>query len=121
MPMSDWNFHTPGLVPPVQPDDIENALAAILPIRRQEPGPGVGISTTLYADSCDPSSNVAAVGTRAMLVAVALKAGLLDKWRLEGDRLDRRVFEVAATYPLTLEGLDLGDFVEAIEQRPGSV
>jgi hypothetical protein len=39
-----------------------------------------------------------------MLVAVALKAGLLDKWLLEGDRLDERVYEVAAAYPLTLEG-----------------
>ena len=121
MPISDWNFHTPGPVPPVQPDDIENALSVILPIRRQEPGPEVGICTTLYAERCDPSSNVAAVGMRATLVEVALQAGLLDSWRLEIDRLDRRVYEVAATYPLTLEGLDLGDFVEALEQRPGSV
>jgi len=120
MPISDWNFHTPGPVPPVQPDDIENALAVILPIRRQEPGPGAGISATLFADRCDPASNLAAVGTRAMLVEVALKAGLLDKWRLEGDRLDKRVYEVAALYPLSLEGLDLGDCVQALEQRPGS-
>ena len=104
MPVSDWNFRTPGPVPRVQPDDVENALAVILPFRRQEPGPGAGISATLFVDRCDPSSNIAAVGTRAMLVAVALKAGLLDKWLLEGDRLDERVYEVAAAYPLTLEG-----------------
>ena len=116
----DWNFHTPGPVPPVQPDDIENALAVILPIRRQEPGPGAGICTSLFAERCDPSSNIAAVGIRAMVVEVALQAGVLDKWRLEGDGLDRRVYEVAATYPLTLEGLDLADFVQALEQRPGS-
>ena len=116
----DWNFHTPGPVPPVQPDDIENALAVILPIRRQEPGPGVGIGTSLFAERCDPSSNIAAVGMRAMVVEMALRAAMLDKWRLEGDRLDKRVYEVAATYPLTLEGLDLADFVQALEQRPGS-
>jgi hypothetical protein len=55
-----------------------------------------------------------------MVVEVGLQAGVLDKWRLEGDRLDKRVYEVAATYPLTLEGLDLGSFVEALEQQQES-
>jgi hypothetical protein len=55
-----------------------------------------------------------------MVVEVSLRAGMLDKWRLEDDRLHKRVYEVAATYPFTLEGLKLGDFVEALEQRPGS-
>ena len=120
MSEADWKFHTPGPLPPVQPDDIENALAVILPIRRQHPGPGIGISTTLYAERCDTYSNIAAVGARAMVVEVALRAGMLDKWRLEDDRLHKKVYEVAATYPFTLEGLDLGDFVETLEQRPGS-
>ena len=48
-----------------------------------------------------------------MVVEVALQAGMLDKWRLEDDRLHKKVYEVAATYPFTLEGLDLGDFVGA--------
>ena len=121
MPVSDWKFDTPGPVPPVEPDDIESALAAILPIRRQEPGPEVGICSSLFAKRCDPSSNPAAVGVRAMVVEVALQAGVLDKWRLEGDSLDKRVYEVAAKYPLTVEaGVDLGDFVEALEQPPVS-
>jgi hypothetical protein len=62
MPVADWKFHTPRPVPPVQPDDIENALAVILPIRWQHPGPEIGICTTLYAERCDASSNIAAVG-----------------------------------------------------------
>ena len=79
----------------------------------------MGISPALFADRCDPASNVAAVGIRAMIVEAALQAGALDRWRRD-DSLDDMVFEVAATCSITrtADGLDLGDFDEALGERP---
>jgi hypothetical protein len=79
----------------------------------------VGVSTTLFADRCDPASDVRAVGVRAMIVGAAVQAGVLDKWRKD-DGLDDKVFEVAATCSITLmpDGLDLRDFNEALGLRP---
>lgn len=79
----------------------------------------MGISPALFADRCDPASNVAAVGIRAMIVEGALQAGALDRW-WKDDSLDDRVFEVAATCSITrtAAGFDLRDFDEALRDRP---
>jgi hypothetical protein len=79
----------------------------------------VGISASLFADRCDPASDIAAIGVRAMIIAAALQVGALDKWRKD-DGLDDRVFEFAATCSITrtADGLDVRDFNEALGARP---
>ena len=79
----------------------------------------MGVSTTLFADRCDPASDVRAVGVRAMIVEAALQAGVLEKWRKD-DSLDDRVFEVAATCSITLtaDDFDLRAFNEALGLSP---
>jgi hypothetical protein len=120
MPLSEWTFHTPGPVPTVKPNDVKVAwevFAATGPERTQEGA--VGISTKLFADRCDPFSEVMAVGVRAMIVEAALQAGALDKWR-KNDGLDDTVFEVAATCLITrtADGVDVRHFNEALGLRP---
>ena len=79
----------------------------------------MGISASLFADRCDPASDIAAIGVRAMIIAAALQVGALDKWRKD-DGLDDWVFEVAAACSITLtaDGFDLRDFNEALGVRP---
>jgi len=120
MASSDWKFDTLGPVPTVKPNDVKVAwevFAATMAERTQEGA--VGISTKLFADRCDPASDIGAIGVRAMIVATALKMGALDEWR-KNDGLDDRVFEVAATCLITrtADGLDVRDFNEALGLRP---
>ena len=120
MPPSEWTFHTLGPVPAVKPNDVKVAWEVFASVRPHHTSEGaVGVSTTLFADRCDPASDVRAVGVRAMIVEAALHAGVLDKWRKD-DTLDETVFEVAATCSITLtaDGFDLRDFNEALGVRP---
>ena len=112
--MTDWDFG-PGLVPNVQPGDIRNALAVLLPLRRSGQKGIVGDRRLL--DGCDPSSNISAVCMRTSILLISLEQGLLSKW-LEGDTLRDTVFQVAATYPFIFgddRSLDISSFITALE------
>jgi hypothetical protein len=114
---SDWKLAIASLVPPVKPNDVRGALELIestMPHRTSEGA--VGISSKLFAERCDPSSDVHAVSIRAFVVAAALQAGLLEEWR-KGGKLADKVFEVATTYPLAFQpemGYDLQEFIRAL-------
>jgi hypothetical protein len=120
MAASDWKFDRLGAIPTVKPNDVRVAWEVFAATRPHHPREGaVGICTTVFADRCDPASDVRAVGVRAMILEVALQAGVLDKWRKD-DGLDDRVFEFAATCSITrtADGFDLRDFNEALGVRP---
>jgi hypothetical protein len=120
MPPSERTFHTLGLVPAVKPNDVKVAWEVFAAIRPHQTLEGtVGICTKVFADRCDPASDVTAVGARAMIVEAALQAGALEKWR-KGDGLEDRVFEVAATCAITrtADGFNLRDFDEVLGERP---
>ena len=118
MPPREWSLDTPGPVPTVKPNDVKVAWAVFAATRAEASQGAVGISTKLFAERCDPASDIGAVGVRAMIVATALQMGALEKWR-KGDGLDDRVFEVAATCSITrtADGLDVTDFDEALGER----
>ena len=120
MPPPEWSLDTPGPVPAVKPNDVKVAWEVFAATRAERTSQGlVGLSARLFADRCDPTSDIGAIGVRAMIVATALQMGALEKWR-KGDGLDDRVFEVAPTCSITrtADGLDVTDFDGALGVRP---
>lgn len=116
--MPGWDFDT-GAVPMAQADDIRTALAVIIPIRRSNIKGIVGSRDPQWLDLLTSGRNMAGICTRATFVLIATEGGLLDKWR-EGDSFEDVVFQVAATFPLTIKenremDFDFEGFVKALE------
>jgi hypothetical protein len=115
---SFWKAYMAGPIPAVKPSDVRDALALIESIRPHRTSEGaVGICSKLFAERCDPSSDVHAVSIRAYVLEAALQTGLLEEWR-KGSSLADKVFEVAATYPLAFQPemrYDLQDFIRALK------
>ena len=114
--MSVWNF-SPGPVPNVRPGDIRNALTVLQPIR-QSGKKGIFGDPRLQA-GCDPNSSLPAVVMRTTILLAALDQEVLAKWR-ELSPLPDKVFQVAATYPLTCRedksyDFDMPSFIAALE------
>ncbi len=75
----------------------------------------IGIDGRLVLEQCSPGADVQAVFFRAQILQFLLGRGFLDEWREGGDLRDI-VFQVAASFPITLgdQGFDVQGLIDRL-------
>ena len=112
--MPEWDWSTPGPVPTVRPGDIRNAFKVLQPMRQSGKKGIFGFHTSPF----EPGCNVAAALMRTDFLLLAVEQEELTKW-LCVDNLPDAVFEVAATYPVTIRDdssldFEMGSYIAAL-------
>ena len=100
MPESGFRAFIGQQVPAVRVDDVRRIWSFLTEqAQNTHVKGGTGFNIKLLADMCSPNANTLAVYFRATLIMLLQAQGLLDRWR-DGNSLQDRVFEVAASFPL---------------------
>lgn len=111
----------PEDIPSVSPDDLRNVWTMMRDVPGQQGS--VSIDNRMYESRCSPGANVMAVWSRASMLDLLNKVGVLSA-RLHNGEFDDAVFQVAATFPMKRmkigvvhNGLpfDVKEFVNQIE------
>ena len=91
----DFGDDGPDNIPVVSPGD----LRSVWKMMRDTPDQQVSFDRDVYASKCSPGANINAVWSRASMLELLNRAGLLSS-RLHNGEFDDAVFNVAAKFPM---------------------
>ena len=110
-------FESGTPTPAVDPEDIRRMWEFMNRVRAERRDAGVhglgAVNARLYKDICQPGVNLVAVWVRTGLVEFLHRTGSLQHWE-PGSEYEKRVFEVAAVYPMRIGEFDGEEFLRQV-------